>query len=128
MTDQNMEAIEVLLQLWGAWSRGSLPGAIKPLMMFDDGSSYAPGDIMSDETAIIFDPAVANLKHIDPELYDLVRLHYIYRLSFNAIAKIKHTNKGTLFRNIKAAQMFIAGFLCGVEQLQPFVNLRKKGF
>jgi len=128
MIDHNIEAIEVLFQLWGGWARESLPGAIKPLMMFKDGSEPSRGDIMSDETAAMFDPAVACLKQIDRELYEVVRLHYIYRLSFNAIAKIKHSNPGTLFRQCKAAQMFVAGFLYGMDKTSYFVKIEKNSF
>lgn len=110
-----MGNIENLLQLWGAWARGGIDGKIKPLAMYNDGSASPSRDCMNDEDAAIFDPAVATLKQFDKELYEVVRLHYIYRLSFNAIAKIKHASRIKIQQQNANASVFIAGYLCAID-------------
>lgn len=105
--------IENLLQLWGAWAAGSIGTQIKPLMMWQAADPQKVRPSMSDEEAETFDPAVASLRLVDKELFDVIRLHYVYRLSFEAIARVKNTNKKECFYRCMRAKCFIEGFLNG---------------
>ena len=107
--------IETDLRRWAAWAREHNELKIKPLAMFDDGTRgklrFMP---MSDDEGLGFDPAVAMLKQIDKELYDYIRLHYLYGLSIRAVALASGTNRQTVYNGILSAKTFILGFICGV--------------
>ncbi|HCI6749378.1 TPA: hypothetical protein NPP60_005048 [Klebsiella variicola subsp. variicola] len=105
--------IEHKLQLWGAWAAEGAGLNIKPLAMFNSGEALNTRDVMSDDEAQVFDPAVATLKQLYPEQYEVVRLRYIYRLSYNAIAKIKQKNVRNIFEGCLQAQSFVEGYLTG---------------
>lgn len=106
--------IETDLRRWAAWARESLNLGIKPLAMLDDGTrgklAYMP---MSDDEGLAFDPAVATLKQIDKELYNFIRLHYLYGMSMRAVAMASGSNRQTVYTGINTAKTFIAGFICG---------------
>ncbi|VGQ11856.1 hypothetical protein SB5439_05004 [Klebsiella variicola] len=104
--------IDYKLKLWGAWAGEVLGLQIKPLAMFKNGECLTP-DTMSDDEAQTFDPAVAALKTLYPDLYEIIRLHYIHRLSYNAIARVKHKNVRNIFEGCLQAQSFIEGYLTG---------------
>ncbi|WP_225760239.1 antiterminator Q family protein [Leclercia sp. Marseille-Q4284] len=107
--------IETDLRRWAAWARESLNLGIKSLVMFDDGLrdkvAFFP---MSDDEASAFDPAVATLKQIDKELYNVVRLHYIYGKSMRAIAMITGMKITAVHSALHTAKTFIHGFTRGV--------------
>lgn len=106
--------IENDMRRWAAWARGGVNLGVKPLAMLDDGKrdtvAYMP---MSDDEAALFDPAVATLKQIDKELYNYVRLHYIYGMSVRAVAIVAGSNRATVHHGIITAKTFINGFMCG---------------
>lgn len=110
-----MRDIETCLQRWGAWARGGLSLGVKALVMFDDGTRASAPAMMNDDEAAAFDPAVAWLKQIDKELYDVLRLHYVYRLSYSAIAKVKGTHKSDVIQRSWRAAAFVNGYLYGFE-------------
>ena len=106
--------IETDLRRWAAWAREGLNLGIKPLVMFDDGTrgklAFMP---MSDDEGLSFDPAVATLKQIDKELYNIVRLHYIYGMSTRAIARVTHRAQTAVMSDLRTSKTFIGGFICG---------------
>lgn len=106
--------IENDLRRWAAWAREQPNLGFKPLVMFDDGKRdkvhYLP---MSDDEGLTFDPAVATLKQIDKELYNFVRLHYIYGMSVRAVALATGTNRQAVYTGIQTAKTFVYGFICG---------------
>lgn len=110
-----MQGIEADLLRWGAWARERLPGKIKALLIYRQGEALRQSWIppMGDDEAALFDPAVATLRDVAPELYEVVRLHYIYGLSFYAIAKAKQCNSKDVLTKGRKAEAFIAGFVCG---------------
>ncbi|MGG4735228.1 antiterminator Q family protein [Leclercia adecarboxylata] len=109
-----MQDIDHDLRRWAAWTRGALNLGIKPLTMYDDGTrdkvAYMP---MSDDEGLAFDPAVATLKQIDKEQYNIVRLHYIYGMSARAIAKTLGRGQTPVLTDLHLAQTFVAGFVYG---------------
>ena len=106
--------IETDLRRWAVWAREHNELKIKPLVRFDDGTrgkmAFFP---MSDDEGLAFDPAVATLKQIDKELYDVVRLHYLYGLSIRAVALAAGMNRQTVYNSLITAKTFIYGFMCG---------------
>lgn len=106
--------IETDLRRWAAWAREHDEGKIKPLVMFDDGIrgklAFFP---MSDDEGMAFDPAVATLKQIDKELYNVVRLHYLYGMSLRAVAMAAGMKTTAVHSAVVSAKTFIYGFLCG---------------
>lgn len=107
------QEIETLLQRWGAWAASNLGTGIKPLMMWQTADAKKSRPAMSDEEAEAFDPAVAFLRVVDKECFEVVRLHYMYRMSFNAIAKVKHKNVKDCFVQCMQGKCYIEGFLYG---------------
>lgn len=105
--------IEYKLKLWGAWAAEGAGLKIKPLAMFNSGEELNTRDLMSDDEAQYFDPAVAMLKQLYPAQYEIVRLRYIYNLSYNAISRVKQTNVRNIFEGCLQAQSFIEGYLTG---------------
>lgn len=108
--------IEFELQRWGAWASDNAGLNIKPLVMFNDGTSRKGREQMSDEEAQMFDPAVAALKTLNAEQFEIVRLRYIHCLSFHAIGMIKKLNKAIVFNELNKAQGFIEGYLTGYHR------------
>ena len=109
-----MHNTERELKRWGVWAREQLPGRIKPLAIYRDGSTgKRVVEPMTDEEARHFDPAVAALREASPELYNVVRQHYIYGLSCYAIGKIKSKNSKDISMQVKNAQNFVSGFIYG---------------
>ncbi|MCK7435912.1 antiterminator Q family protein [Enterobacter bugandensis] len=106
--------IETDLRRWAAWAREHNELGVKPLVMFDDGTrgklAFFP---MSDDEGLAFDPAVATLKQIDKELYNVVRLHYLYGMSMRAVAMAAGMKTTAVHSAIVSAKTFIYGFLCG---------------
>ena len=107
------QEIETLLKRWGAWAAGGIGTQIKPLMMWQAADPQRVRAAMTDEEAETFDPAVASLRLVDKELFDVVRLHYVYGLSFNAIARVKHVSKQECFLRSIRAKSYIEGYLTG---------------
>lgn len=110
-----MQGIERDLARWGAWAREQLPGKIKALLLYREGEAQRQKWVepMTDEEGKAFDPAVAALREADGDLYEIVRMRYIYGLSFYAIAKAQSKHTKDIVTKGRKAEAFVTGFMQG---------------
>ncbi len=105
--------IEALLKLWGNWARGAMEGQIRAPVLFR--TPEASPDMMSDDFASVFDPAVASLRASEQVIFDTVRWRYVYRFPMRTIAEGQQRSLGAVYSDIATAKMYLLGYLRGLS-------------
>ncbi len=114
-----MRDIHETLELWGAWAASENSGV--------DFSSIAAGfkglipstsksrPQCCDDDGIMIDGCVSRLRKYRIDEYELLILHFVYRVSLRAIARRRKCSDGTVRKDLQTAEGFIQGVMCTVN-------------
>ncbi|HEC1650376.1 TPA: antitermination protein [Yersinia enterocolitica] len=108
-----MRDISIVLERWGGWAASDNSGVdyshiaagFKGLL-----PSKSPSRLSCcDDDGIIIDRCIAKLKKFKPDEYELLVLHYLYKVSLRAIARKRKCSDGTIRKTIQLAEGFVYG-------------------
>ncbi|AFE57990.1 antitermination protein from phage origin [Rahnella aquatilis HX2] len=114
-----MRDIHETLEMWGAWAASDNSGLdFSPIAAGFKG--LLPQTTKSrlqccDDEGIKVDGCVARLKTYRVEEYELVILHYVFKISLRAIAKKRKLSDGTIRKDLRTAEGFIQGCMSLLE-------------
>lgn len=110
-----MRDIHETLELWGAWAASDNSGVdFSPIaagfkgLLTQTSRSRLKCD---DDEGIKIDGCVARLKKYRIEEYELVILHYVFKVSLRAIAKRRQCSDGKIRKDLQTALGFVQGCL-----------------
>ena len=110
-----MRDIQRMLELWGAWAANDhsqidwqpIAAGFKGLLPYTNKSRVQ----CNDDEGIMIDMCVARLKKHFLDEYELLVLHYIFKISLRTIAKKRKCSDGTIRKKMQRAEGFIAGVI-----------------
>ncbi|MGA8121305.1 antiterminator Q family protein [Rouxiella badensis] len=114
-----MRDIHETLELWGAWAANEhscldfphIGAGFKGLITSTSKSRVQ----CCDDDGIMIDGCVARLKKYKAEEYELIILHYVFRVSLRTIAKKRKCSDGTIRKEMQTALGFILGVLMVIK-------------
>ncbi|KAA8726727.1 antiterminator Q family protein [Ewingella americana] len=114
-----MRDIHETLELWGAWAASENSGlSFSPIAAGFKGilPQTSKSRIQcNDDEGVMVDGCVARLKKYRAQEYELIILHFVFRVSLRAIAKQKKCSDGTIRKDLQTAIGFINGVLAILE-------------
>lgn len=116
-----MRDIHETLELWGAWAASDnsclnfspIAAGFKGLLKHSSKSRLQ----CSDDLGIMIDGCICRLKLHKPFEYELIVLHFIYKVSLRTIAKRRKCSDGTIRKDLQMALGFVHGVLCMLPAL-----------
>lgn len=102
--------IHDLVSKWGAWAVAdnsnidwpNIAAGFKGVLPYS-GSKYPQ---CNDDEGILIDKCVAKLKQYCYEEYEIIVLHFIYRISLRNIAKYKKCSDGTIKKSANSIRIY----------------------
>ncbi|ENZ5479597.1 antiterminator Q family protein [Serratia marcescens] len=101
-----------VLSRWGVWARENSGIDYSPIAAGFKGLLPQPSDgrlSCCDDDGLVIDGCVSRLKKYKPEEYDIVIAHHVYGISLRKIARKRKCSDGTIRKEMRTAEGFIAG-------------------
>lgn len=112
-----MRNIQIILELWGAWSRYRMEMDFSPVAagfkgLLPEAKSRL---ICTDDDAMKIDCCVSKLKMKRPDEYNIIFEHYVKNIPKRQLAKNKKCDEKLIRIQLKLAEGFIEGCLSALD-------------
>lgn len=128
-----MRDMQKFLDMWGAWAGSdSCSVDYSPIAAGFTGLLPQTGKTRlqcTDDDGLIIEGGMASLKRKKPDEYQLLVVHYIYRISKRQMAKHRKKNEKQISIEIQMAEGFIEGCLSMLDlplEMDPIVQMENR--